>query len=71
MFNGLDVNPALKCYWQKYHKLSRFLLPKPHGTKLFFRNFFFNFVNWKLNDPHALRDFGNEMLIQNNNIKIT
>lgn len=36
-----------------------------------FHIFFFNIVNGRLNELSAPHDFGNKMLIQNNNVKIT
>lgn len=73
MFNGLDVNPALKCYWHKIPQVIQLSFAKATWKlKLFSRLcFFFNFGNGKLNDPSAPHDSGNKMLIQNSNVKIT
>lgn len=71
MFNGLDVNPALKCYWHKKTQIIQVSYAKATWKLKLFSRFVFNFVHCKLNDPSAQHDFGNEMLIQNNHVKIT
>jgi hypothetical protein len=72
MVNGLDVTPALKCYWHEELPITQASFAKAAlKLKLFSRFFFFNFVNGKLNDPILCGVFGSEMLIQNSNVKIT
>lgn len=52
MVNGLDVAPALKCYWHEVLPIIRASFARAAlKLKLFSRFFFFNFVNGKLNDP--------------------
>ena len=68
--NGLDVNPASKRYWHKIPQIIQVSFAKAPWQLKLFSGHFSNFVNGELNDPSALCDFGNEMLIQNNNLKV-